>query len=55
MSKEFLRIMQKFLMHILFGTDIDSTRLIVNQRPHVGVPFTEKECSLSEAMEETFN
>ena len=47
--------MQKFLMHILFGTDIDSTRLIVNQRPHVGVPFTEKECSLSEAMEETFN
>ena len=54
MSKEFLIIMQKFLMHILFGTDIDSTRLTVRMRPHKNTSFKSEDCSLSQGVEATF-
>ena len=42
-------------MHILFGTDIDSTRLTVRRREHKGVPYKLEECELSEGINTTFD
>ena len=54
-GKEFLEIFQKFLLHILFGSDIDScTKVVIQMRPKSGHDYYAKECTLSEAVEETF-
>ena len=53
MSKEFLRIFQKFLMHVLFGADIDAfMRVEIMARGEKD--YVAKECTLSEAIEETW-
>jgi len=42
-------------MHILFGTDIDSTRVTVRSRPNIGAPFEWVERHFSDAIETTFD
>ena len=55
MSKVFLRIFQKFLMHILFGADIDAfTKVMIMARIENSHDYFAKECTLSEAIEETW-
>ena len=41
-------------MNILFGNDIDSTRMTVKIRPHANAEYRWQECSLSDGIDETF-
>jgi len=54
MSKEFLKILQKYLMHIMFGEDIDSTviKLLTRRSSHEDFKLTEH--TMSEAIEASF-
>ena len=51
MSREILHILQRFLMHIVFGTNIDSTRLMIQVKEKPTEEFKLKSLNLSDANE----
>ena len=54
MSRVFLRIMQRFLCHIVFGANIDHLEVKIRSRKNSKDPYTESIMSLSDAIETTF-
>ena len=52
MSTEFRAIFQKFIVHVLFGEDIDSSSTARNDQSE---PFKSKTFTLSEAIQKTFD
>ena len=54
MSREILHILQKFLMHIVFATNIDSKRLAIEAKEKPDEPYTVTQMSVSDANEVTW-
>jgi len=56
LSKTMLRLMQKYLLHVVFGSDIDDeTKLTIMMKEGNDSAFVPQECTLSEAVAEVFN
>ena len=54
MSKEVMRIIQRFLMQILFGANIDDTMITIQARTEKFGVFAPRQFTLSNAIEECF-
>ena len=55
MSREFMHILQKYLMHIMFGTDIDDYAVVkLKWRKSSEEPYTLQDHTLSQAIEASF-
>jgi len=54
MSREILYIMQKFLMHVVIGENIESTELSILAREKATDPYTPTKMCMSEAAEAAF-
>lgn len=54
MSKEIMRMIQRFLMQILYGANIDDTMITIQARTDKFGVFAPKEFTLSNAIEECF-
>ena len=55
MSKEILHILEKFLTQVMLGSNFEGKKVSILTRKNASQPFTSKECSLSEAIEESFS
>lgn len=55
MSRKFLQILQRFMMHIIFGTDVNAElKITIMMRRSSLEEFKPKELHLSDAIDEIF-
>ena len=52
MSKEVLHLFQKFLMHIVFGKNIDDVKVMIEVQENPAEPYKMQEMSISDANEQ---
>ena len=54
LSKTMLRLMQKYILHVVFGSDIDDEAKLMIMIQQKDYTFAPQECTLSEAVDVVF-
>ena len=51
MTREILKILNEGLLHVVFGTNMDSVKFLIELKEKPGDPYKHKEISLNDAVE----